>query len=55
MEARQFPESLRNVIYDPFLKQAGNNNSERNIIDFLVFIAVKFQNVSYIPPNEYQI
>ena len=35
--------------------QAENNNSERNGIDLLVFIADSFQNISYTPPNEYHI
>ena len=38
-----------------FLTQAENNNSEQNSIDFLVFIAINFQNISYISPNEYQL
>ena len=36
------------------LTQAENNNSERSSIDLLVFIAVNFQNIVYISPNEYQ-
>ena len=35
------------------LTQAENNNSERNGTGLLVFIAVCFQNISYISPNEY--
>ena len=37
------------------LTQAENNNSESNSNDWLVFIAVNFQNMSLHSPNEYQL